>query len=236
MRGPIRLEVFSDYLCPWCYNAALRLGDVEQAYGDRVAVHWRAFPLIPDQRPGRRSTEHTREGRLKVGAEEPRAHFAVPEVDSELPASSLPALTAAKAALCQGREAGATFHRALFAAHFGHNLDIGRADVLWQVAERCGLDMGRFEADCAGGEPHRAVLHDYAEAVAWFGVSALPTVVFDERVSLVGAVPAEQYRLLIDWMLAGEPGGLIPLDFSDGAAGAAGQSPVGQGAAPGPTA
>jgi hypothetical protein len=46
--------------------------------------------------------------------------------------------------------------------------------------------------------------------------------------SLVGAVPVEQYRLLIDWMLAGEPGGLIPLDFSDPATSAAGQSPVGQ--------
>ena len=76
------------------------------------------------------------------------------------------------------------------------------------------------------GEPHRAVLRDYAEAVAWFGVSALPTVVFNEKVSLVGAVAVEQYRLLLDWMLAGEPGGLIPLDFSDPATGAAGQSPV----------
>jgi predicted DsbA family dithiol-disulfide isomerase len=51
------------------------------------------------------------------------------------------------------------------------------------------------------------MLHDYAEGVAWFGVSALPTVVFNEKVSLVGAVPEERYRLLLDWLLAGEPGG-----------------------------
>ena len=36
----------------------------------------------------------------------------------------------------------------------------------------------------------------------------------------------EHYRLLLDWMLAGEHGGLIPLDFGDAATGA-GQSPVG---------
>ena len=47
---------------------------------------------------------------------------------------------------------------------------------------------------------------------AWFGISALPTTVFSEKVSLVGAVPEEHYRLLLDWILAGEPGGLIPLD------------------------
>lgn len=228
MTGAIRLDVFSDYLCPWCYNAAVRLADVERAYGDQVDVRWRAFPLIPDTRPGRVSTEQTREGRRKIGAEEPRALFVQPPPGTALPASSLPALTAAKAAEGQGRDLGRAFHHALFAAHFQDNLDIGRSDVLWRLAEACRLDMARFEADCAGGEPHRAVLHDYAEAVAWFGVSALPTVVFNEKVSLVGAVPVEQYRLLVDWMLAGEPGGLIPLDFSDPATSAAGQSPVGQ--------
>ena len=40
------------------------------------------------------------------------------------------------------------------------------------------------------------------EGAAWFGVSALPTVVFNEKVSLVGAVPEESYRWLLDWLLA----------------------------------
>ena len=55
-------------------------------------------------------------------------------------------------------------------------------------------------------------------------MSALPTVVLNEKLSLVGAVPAERYRLLIDWILAGEPGGVIPLASETGAT--AGQSPV----------
>ena len=71
--------------------------------------------------------------------------------------------------------------------------------------------MARFEADYAGGDAYQDVLHDCAEAVGWFGVSALPTVIFDEKLSLVGAVPAEQYRDVIDWILAGEPGGVIQL-------------------------
>jgi hypothetical protein len=55
-------------------------------------------------------------------------------------------------------------------------------------------------------------------------VSGLPTVVLNEKLSLVGAVPTDRYRLLIDWILAGEPGGVIPL--SPEAAISAGQSPV----------
>ena len=44
-----------------------------------------------------------------------------------------------------------------------------------------------------------------------FGVSSLPTVLLSEKLSLVGALPEDRYRLLIDWILAGEPGGVIPL-------------------------
>jgi predicted DsbA family dithiol-disulfide isomerase len=204
----------------------VRLSDIERVYGDRVRVRWRAFPLIPDHRPGRLSTVHTGESRRRAGAEEPRAPFQLPAPGTPLPASSLPALTAAKAAERQGAPGFPAFHQAIFAAHFRDNLDIGRPDVLWRLAEASGIDMARFQEDCAGGGPHRAVLEDYAEAAAWFGVSALPTVILDEKVSLVGAVPVERYRLLIDWLLAGEPGGLIPLDFSEPGA-PAGHSPAG---------
>jgi predicted DsbA family dithiol-disulfide isomerase len=95
---------------------------------------------------------------------------------------------------------------------------------LWSLARETELDLAQFEADYAG-EAYEAVLRDCAEGAAWFGVSGLPTVVLDEKLSLVGAVPIERYRLLIDWMLAGEPGGVTPLT-ADTPRPAAGQSPV----------
>jgi predicted DsbA family dithiol-disulfide isomerase len=222
MTAPVRLDVFSDYLCPWCYNAAVRLRDVQQAYGDRVRVHWRTFPLIPGEQPDRRVTAKTREGWQRIGAEEPRARFEPPAIDSPLPSSSIPALTAAKCAARQG--AFERFHDRLFTALFRDHLDIGRPDVLRRLAGEAALDLGRFEADYAG-EAYEAVLRDCAEGTAWFGVSGLPTVILNEKLSLVGAVPVEHYHLLIDWILAGEPGGIIPL-AADGPSAAAGQSPV----------
>jgi predicted DsbA family dithiol-disulfide isomerase len=222
----IRLDVFSDYLCPWCYNAALRLADVQQAYGDRIRVHWRTFPLIADQQPGRRTTQKTRDGRLRIAAEEPRALFVPPDLDAALPSSSIPALTAAKCAERQGDAAFERFHRGLFVAHFRDNLDIGRGDVLWALGRECGLDMARFEADYAGGEAYEAVLHDCAEGTAWFGVSAVPTVIFDEKLSLVGALPTERYAEMLDWMLAGQPGGVIPLHPGDSQVSRHGSTPV----------
>ena len=69
------------------------------------------------------------------------------------------------------------------------------------------------------------MLRDCAEGAAWFGVSGLPTVILNEKLSLVGAVPTDRYRLLIDWILAGEPGGVIPLPMGPDHA-PAGQSVV----------
>lgn len=205
----------------------MRLYSIQEAYGDRVRLHWRTFPLIPDHRPSRRCTPQTQASRQRVAEEEPRALFVSPPLESALPASSIPALTAAKCAERQGEAAFESFHQGLFVAHFHNHLDIGREDVLQRLAHDCGLDLPRFQQDYTNGEAYQAVLHDYAEGVAWFGVSALPTVVFNEKVSLVGAVPEERYRLLLDWLLAGEPGGLIALDSTTAEAGATGRSPIG---------
>jgi predicted DsbA family dithiol-disulfide isomerase len=198
----------------------VRLREIEQVYGDRVRVLWRAFPLIAGEQPDRRVTEKTRSGWQKVGAEEPRAIFVPPPLDAPLPTSSIPALTAAKCAERQGDAAFARLHDRLFTALFRDGLDIARPDVLRTLAREVSLDVARFEADY-GGEAYESVLSDCAEGAAWFGVSGLPTVILNEKLSLVGAVPIERYRMLIDWILAGEPGGVIPL-----AAEAAGQSVV----------
>ena len=196
----------------------MRLREIEQAYGDRVRLYWRAFPLIPGEQPDRRVTQKTRDGWQRIGAEEPRATFAPPPLDAPLPASSIPAQTAAKCAERQGDEAFARLHNRLFTALFRDGLDIGRPEVLRGLAGEVGLDLARFERDFSG-EAYEAVLRDCAEGTAWFGVSGLPTVILNEKLSLVGAVPVERYRLLIDWILAGEPGGVIPLAAEATAAG-----------------
>jgi predicted DsbA family dithiol-disulfide isomerase len=140
-----------------------------------------------------------------------------------LPSSSIPALTAAKCAERQGEAAFARFHDRLFTALFRDGLDIARPDVLRNLTREASLNVAHFEADYAG-EAYESVLSDCAEGTAWFGMSGLPTVILNEKLSLVGAVPAERYRILIDWILAGEPGGVIPLAAK--AAGTVGQSVV----------
>ena len=42
--------VYSDYLCPWCFNAFVRLTEIEEEYGSKVDFDWRCYLLRPDPR------------------------------------------------------------------------------------------------------------------------------------------------------------------------------------------
>ena len=45
MTAPVRLDVFSDYLCPWCYNAAVRLREIQRIIFRTNNDLLRAHPL-----------------------------------------------------------------------------------------------------------------------------------------------------------------------------------------------
>jgi predicted DsbA family dithiol-disulfide isomerase len=49
----VRLIAYSDYLCPWCFNAAVRLHRVEEEFAGAVTVEWRSFLLRPQPDPTR---------------------------------------------------------------------------------------------------------------------------------------------------------------------------------------
>ena len=76
----------------------------------------------------------------------------------------------------------------LFTALLGDGLDIGRPDVLRDLARQSGLDLARFEADYAG-EAYEAVLRDCAEGAGGFGVSALPIPLAAEAGAAAGRSP-----------------------------------------------
>ena|SRR5262245_4838163 len=50
--------------------------------------------------------------------------------------------------------------------------------------------MARFERDYAGGDAYQSALTDYAEGTAWFGVSAIPAVIFMRTALTLGVSAA----------------------------------------------
>jgi predicted DsbA family dithiol-disulfide isomerase len=49
----VQLEVFSDYLCPWCHLAAHRLKIVEAESAGSLVLTWKSYLLRPRPEEGR---------------------------------------------------------------------------------------------------------------------------------------------------------------------------------------
>jgi len=85
------------------------------------------------------------------------------------------------------------FHRAVFHAYWVEEQNIGDVDVLSSVAAGCGLDAEALRAALADGRYAPRV----EEQMAWtkaVGVTGVPTTIFDERFSVVGAQEYELFR------------------------------------------
>jgi len=116
---------------------------------------------------------------------------------------SMPSLRAVKAAEMQGgMVAHARMYDRLQHAHLVEARDVANLQTILECAEEIGLDMPAFRADFESETTKTAVLAD-REAAHALGISGTPTVVFNDKWVLSGAVPIEQYRRVIDLLLAG---------------------------------
>ncbi len=192
------IVVYSDYLCPWCYVAAFRLEQVETEYQAAVNIKWKSFILRLDDCAPRYSVQFINQGRKRAALEEPGLKFNPWPEARPLPASSLPALKAAKAAQAQGQATFRCLHQLLFRAYFEENLDISRNDVLIELAHRAGLDLAEFGSALEAEATRHQVVEEHKEAIIRHSINGVPTVLFGGSIPLTGAVPVQMYRQAID--------------------------------------
>ena len=115
----------------------------------------------------------------------------------DYPTWSLPALEAAKCAAAQGAETFERVHFALFEAFFAKGRNIGLREEVVAVAQEAGVDRERFLQDFGSGRFREDILREYQEAHERYGVTAIPTVIFDDRVKITGAVPRAEYEQVL---------------------------------------
>lgn len=192
--------------------AAGRLHQIEQEYEAQIELIYKVYPLGPD--PDLISRYF---GSPEAGKREILTHWAASKrlpggepINPELMASrpfpypySMPALRGVKAAEFQGGMAAhAQMYDRLQRAHLVEARNVAEALTIYECAEEIGLDMPRFRADYESEASEAAVMADREEAHR-LGISATPTVVFNDKWVLSGAVPVEAYRRVIDSLLAG---------------------------------
>jgi predicted DsbA family dithiol-disulfide isomerase len=211
MEPELRFIVYSDYLCPWCVNADVRLRRLEEQYEGRVDLEFKSFLLRPQPRPEPENEEHAAAALEKfrkytqnwkrIGAESDAGEFRAWQTEEGPPSHSVPAHLVAKAAARLGREPFRRMHERLLRAYFVENRDISRDPVLRELWDELGLDAGAF---AAREDPalHDEVIADHEEALR-LGATGVPAVrLEDNEAVIVGAQPAELYQRWIDRQLA----------------------------------
>jgi predicted DsbA family dithiol-disulfide isomerase len=202
----IRLDIFSDPVCPWCYIGKANLDRALADHPDHpFAVQWHPFQLNPEMPPegvAKRSYLETKfGGKARVDAISERLREAArsaglaldPDIPPRMP-NTLDAHRLIHWAGIQGRQAAVV--DALMQAYWVQGRDIGDHDTLADLAAVEG--MGRAEvlrllASDADADDIRARDEDARRK----GVNAVPTFLIAQQYVVSGAQPVDVWAKVI---------------------------------------
>lgn len=206
----VHIDVWSDYVCPFCYLAEPPLARVEEEAAGTVQIRWRAFELRPEPEPtldpGGDYLRDIWARAVYPMARERGMTLRLPPVQ---PRSRL-AHEAAAFAADHGR--ASAMQPAIFRAFFEAGADIGQPQVLSCIAAEIGLDSEALLAALNSSQNHSRVLEDEALARS-FGLSGVPAIVvrpagadWRQAVLVEGAQPYQVIRDAVDRAQRGDAG------------------------------
>jgi len=214
----MKVEIWSDVVCPWCYvgkrNLEAALADFPHA--DQVEIEWRSFELDPTT-PARVELSMDEVLSRKYGMTTDQAVEANRKM-TELAASvgleyhldrvrignTFDAHRLIHLAADEGR--GGAMKERLLAAYFTEGRTISDHDTLVELAGEVGLDTVRAAEVLSGDEYAADVRADEARAVE-LGSTGVPFFVLDGRFAVPGAQPPDVLLRLLNrvWDSSGEP-------------------------------
>ncbi len=198
----MRVEIWSDVVCPWCYIGKRRFEAALAAFPhrDEVEVVWRSFELDPGA-PQERIGDYAQMLATKYGV-------SVPEGQQMIDTMTAAAAQDGLDFRFDIARVGNTFdaHRLLHLAHdsgvqdavkerlvlatFTEGEPIGDHETLVRLVSEAGVDADEARAVLASDRYADAVRADEAQARA-YGISGVPFFVVDGKYGVSGAQPAE---------------------------------------------
>ena len=203
----IRLDIFSDPICPWCFigkhNLFVALSGVDK---DLFSIEWHPFQLNPDMPEGgmdRRAYLET-----KFGGKEGAVQAYLPVVEHAKSAglaisfeaitktpNTLKALCLIHWAKLEGCQAEIV--QALFEAYFYHGKDIGETEILVNIAAEAGMDTDMVKRLFASGQDKLEIQERDASARD-MGVRAVPTFIVAGQHVVSGSQSVEMWQSVIE--------------------------------------
>jgi len=198
--NPVRFIAYSDYLCPWCWNASRRLERLAVEYEGQIEIEWRSYLLRPEKKEVARDLERFRkytESWMRPGSESDAGPFRVWSTDEGPPSHSVPPHRVAKAAARVSPEAFGKMHTRLMSSYFAENRDISSFDVLRELWDGEALPSDAFEV--AHSDEIESLIFSEFEEARRLGATGVPAMRrADNEAVIVGAHPESLYRRWIE--------------------------------------
>lgn len=194
---PMNIEIYADFICPWCYISLDRLGRLAKERS--VRLHWNPYLLRPDiPAEGVPLTSILPPGRLE------RAEAAIREVTraAGLPLNRPDLVPNTRQAheigmLAEANGLDDAYHQATLRAYFAQARNIGDAEVLAEIGEEVGMDRDEIAETLRTGR-YRAEI-DRATAESFEnGIRSVPNFIFGSGKRFSGAQPYEEFLRAVD--------------------------------------
>jgi predicted DsbA family dithiol-disulfide isomerase len=204
--APIRIDVVSDVVCPWCFIGKRRLENALAMHPEiPVEVHYHPFFLnewIPMEGISRNDYLTAKFGsperykdiaqRVSAAAAQDGLVYAIDKVNRQPNTTDCHRLI--HWAALEGK--APEMKQRLMELYFSEGADLSDTAVLIKAAADVGLDADVI-ADKLGSDEDLALVSQRVEAAKSAGIQGVPFFIFDNTYAVSGAQPAEQLASLI---------------------------------------
>ena len=203
---PIKLDIMSDPICPWCFIGKAYLDKALSAHPNHpFLIEWHPFQLNPDMPANGMGRREYLEG--KFGGKEAAGRAYAPVVESAKTAgvaidfegmqrtpNTINAHRLIHWAGIEGRQTAAV--SALFKAYFTDAHDIGDPDVLIDIAKSVEMN-GDVVKRLLDSDEDLKLIQDRDKHSRKMGINSVPTFIIANQHAVPGAQPPELWAQVI---------------------------------------
>lgn len=191
----LRVTVYSDYICPFCYVGYHRLLRLRDSYD--LKINWCFLEIHPETSPQGEaidSLDYSSEQwqQMLANLERVAREENIPLGTISFITNSRRALLLSEAAKQCSKETFYRIHEEIFSAYFVHGKNIGDINILKEIAFSCGINEDTIESACSNTAYQQRLLNNFS-AARKHNIQSVPSFVFGDRI-LTGVVAESTFR------------------------------------------